>query len=78
MIYLKIFSDYISKECQIFIKSLLSGNLKDVIEIKNHSYFKDVNWNKVYYKILHNITNKLKKLIIFTHSSIAEKLHPLI
>ena len=47
------FPDYISKECQIFINSLLSGNLKDVIEIKNHSYFKDVNWNKVYYKNLH-------------------------
>ena len=53
------FPDYISKECQNFIKSLLSknpekrlGNLKDAFEIKNHPYFKDVNWNKVYYKNL--------------------------
>ena len=54
------FPDYISKECQNFIKSLLSknpekrlGNLKDAFEIKNHPYFNDVNWNKVYYKNLH-------------------------
>ena len=53
------FPDYISKECQNFIKSLLTknpekrlGNLKDAIEIKNHPYFNDVNWNKVYYKNL--------------------------
>ena len=53
------FPDYISKECQNFIKSLLSknpekrlGNLKDAFEIKNHPYFNDVNWNKVYYKNL--------------------------
>ena len=53
------FPDYITTDCQNFIKNLLTknpekrlGNLKDAIEIKNYSYFNDVNWNKVYYKNL--------------------------
>ena len=49
--------NFISKKAQELIKALLVknpderlGSKFDVEEIKNHSYFKDVDWNKVYNK----------------------------
>ena len=52
-----ILPNFISKKAQELIKALLEknpderlGSKFDVEEIKNHSYFKDVDWNKVYNK----------------------------
>ena len=52
-----ILPNYISKNAKVLIKSLLIknpderlGSKYDIEEIKNHEYFKDVNWDKVFKK----------------------------
>ena len=49
--------DYVSKEAAELLRRLLErnpnkrlGSIKDAQEIKEHPYFKDVDWNKIYNK----------------------------
>ena len=64
--------EFISKEASSLIRGLLQkdpnkrlgGSIKDAQEIKEHPYFKDVDWDKVYNKQItpptfNNVTNKI-------------------
>ena len=65
-----ILPNYISKKAQDLIRGLLVknpeerlGSKNDIEEIKNHAYFSDVNWDKVYKKeyIPHPIVRDINK-----------------
>ena len=69
--------DFISKDAHSLLRGLLErdpkkrlgGGKKDSLEIKNHCYFKDVNWNMVYnkkYKIPNFNKNIDKGLKLFS------------
>ena len=69
--------DYISKEAAELLRRLLErdpnkrlgGGIKDAQEIKEHPYFKDVDWDKIYKKEIKPpiFMNYMSKMIHFYH-----------
>ena len=69
--------DFVSKEAAELLKGLLErdpkkrlgGNIKDAEEIKEHPYFKDINWDDVYNKKLKPpiFMNYMSKMIHIYH-----------